>query len=745
MLLHILFAYIPDLHAQKSLTESQRDSLIAERWDFKKLEKKYPLNGPKVFKIIEQCFPHEIDTLIAMGDTERTRRKWGKANLYYEIVLFADPDNLAANYGRGISKRESGRSAMPLIRIFVWRSAQKHFERVIAIDPTFKDVLYQFALLEYYRQKSFKAIALAQRQFAVNEPSHEARIDIFRFYDYMLNHTQAEEAEKWLKSRNTKYDAYYLGELNRRYGQIEKADSLFQSLMADPGGLPLQPVLLSLVRLYIQEKKYREAESVYWRAVDRVSDEVEADLLLEDFMYIVNENEYDFLKKKLSLTLLPRTMRTLWLQRDPMPAAPYNQRLIEHYRRIIVAENEFVYDGYRHPKYKPESSAEYRFPKWYYENRKFNDMGLIYIRFGEPHDKSVKSWIYQSEEDEDPMIFLFEIHPNAPPGYWVLVPIFSNQYEALDVAVWDSRYNRMVTPAHRIFDRIINNVKTVERAFTIDRHSWTKETEELEMYQSIVWFKQDRDKDILQLTYAIPLSGLTYKETVTDYASFESGVVIFDDRMTPLFKNRRDFRLIDSSDEHIYNDLFIDEFEVPLPVGRYNIAVHARTLDDAKVNGWRYGYTLPDSARDRLTCSSLKLAFNISPKTAESDSRHRDDLKIIPNPTNKFNRNDPVYVYYEVYNLTYNASGMTDYAVNFILRQTGKKKGIVKRITGIFGSGEKYQVSVESEQIGNSITAADYISFDMSRAKAGEYELILEVKDKVSGVEAMVKSEIILE
>ena len=117
LVLAFVYIQVTFVCAQESDMDEERKRLIAERWDYWKLEEKYPLNGPKVFKIIERCYPNEIDTLIAMGDTERAKRKWNKANLYYAIVLIADPDNLAANYGRGICKREYGRN---LVLLFRW-------------------------------------------------------------------------------------------------------------------------------------------------------------------------------------------------------------------------------------------------------------------------------------------------------------------------------------------------------------------------------------------------------------------------------------------------------------------------------------------------------------------------------------------------------------------------------------------------------------------------------------------------
>ena len=759
MLCIILISVATNLTAQEPLTKSQMDSLIAERWDFIKLERKYPLSSPKAIKIIERSYPHEIDTLLAIGDRERKLKKWRKAEFWYNVVLMAEPDNLNAHYSCGICKREKGRTIVLLWKNIGWHDAQKHFEYVVNIDSTYKDVFYQYALLEQYRGHYIKAINLANRQLAIKDNLSHVQTGILKIFDSMIHSKKTKKVEIWLKSQKTIYSSYFLGELYRQNERFVEADSVFHRILSDPGEFSVQLVYLSLVRMYIQKNKPQKAEATYWRAVYAVTSKVEADLILDDFKYIVNEDEYDLIMNIKRLETFTEMLRMFWQRRDPTPAAKYNQRLLEHYRRLIYAEKYYRYEGLRHPMFKADWLGELQFPPWYYENDKFNDCGLIYIRFGKPDDWTMVidqetplnlTWIYAGNGDVPQMIFHFLIPPDVPSGCWSLTPEFIHSQIISDLAVWDTKYHRLSTHVGPFKDRIIQEIKMeraeqVESGFRNDRHTWKNEIEVLDMVHSISQFRETVKSDLLQLSYAIPLSSLSDMDVKSDSVSFEAGVVIFDEEMQPLFKDRRNFKLVDSSDAYVRNDLFIDEFEVSLPLGRYNIAIHVRTLDDTKVNGWRYRYTLPDTARDRLACSSLKLAFDISPKPVESDSRHRNDLRIIPNPMNKFNRNDPVYVYYEVYNLAYNVQGMTDYAVTFVLRQTGKKKGIVKRITGIFGSGEKNQVSVESDQFGNSSTAADYISFDMSRAKAGEYELVLKVRDKVSGEEAMAMSEIVLE
>ena len=739
---------------QESFTRTQIDSLIEKRWNFYLIRDLYgQFTGDRMIKMIRQYCPNEIDSLASMGLSIMESEKWDDAMGWLELSLRNAPDHLPANYGYAICKREMGRNMAVLGRSGEWTAAQKHFERIIDLDSTYLDVFYQYALLEYYRENYSESIKLAYRQLLANPSAHSGQIGIFRLYYQVLGRMPAEEAESLLKSRETKYDMYFQGELYRLQNDYSRADSVLHRILEEPGDFPVQPVYLSLVKVYIQQNEVERAEESYWKAVDSIKNRLEADLLLEDFMYIVNEKEYSLLKENLSLESLPRTLRIFWLRRNPLPSMPNNSRLIEHYRRIVYSENEFIYDGFRHKKYKADVSYEFRFPPWYYENYRFNDMGLIYIRFGGPDDRAFArarnpvagnlgrhfygsippnmSWLYYEHDDQPSMIFHFYVPEGAPPGYWTLVPGFGMREIMESISTW---------PISTTEDYTMARVADVNRAMQNDRHTWPKETEALDVDYTTARFRETKELDLVQLAYAIPLSSLRDGGEEQNDIHLEVGVAVLGSDADTVYSELRNVDLENISDDRIWNDLFIDEIELPLALERYNVSMHTRIKETHKLNGWRWVCDPGDLVRDRLACSTLKLAFDIRP-TSETNRRDRGVLRIIPNPTKTFDRKEPVFVYYEIYNLTYSDQAITDYTVNFMLRKAGKK-GIVKRIKGLFGSGQEYQISVESSQSSTSRTVTDYISFDMSKARKGKYELTLEIRDNVSGEEASVVTDL---
>jgi len=749
-----LFSFIfnSQVSGQKRLTQTQIDSIIEKRWDFYEIRREYPNSGLKIVEVIKKSCPNEIDSLSRKGASLMEQHEHEAARPWFELCLSQDKNNPAGNYYLGIIKRDRGVNTVLLLRHVLYRNAQKHFERVNAQDSTYKDVFYQYGLLEKYRENCFKAIDLVHRQLRVKDFLHHVNKELFRFYDFMLRNTSFEDAEKWLTSRQTKHDDHYLGELYSRTGHFLKADSVFHRLIADPGDYSLIPVFLSLVRMHVRKNEPEKAAEAYWKALDTVSSKLDAELFLEDFIYIVNEKEHQFLKSNLSLDFLSDAMRALWLRRNPLPSTSFNHRLIEHYRRVIYAEGHFYYDGLRNPSMRKGWLDDLKFPPWYYENYKLNDMGLIYIRFGEPDEKSTSmsglldvgerhnmAWLYEADGKRPRMIFHFIVPENVHPNYWTLVPGFISPGILEDMTVWDNRYHGGMPT-----EFVMESVKKVDTAFKMDHHSWEEEIESLELSHTVSNFRETSRRDIVQLAYAVPLSKLFDERSPSDTISFEAGVTIFDGRLEPFFKDIRHFTIQDSSDTHIWQDWFIDEFEIPLALKQYNITIHAEVPEGHKMDGFRYVYTLPDSARDRLSCSSLKLAFDIRPIT-DSEIRHRSGLKIIPNPAKLFKKDEPLLAYYEIYNLSYNEQTATDCTVNFVLREKKKKRNLFSRIRGVFGGKEGYQVSIENRQTGDTRIVTDYISFDMSRLKKGEYEFVLKIRDNVTGDETSTVSDFKLE
>ncbi|RKY82158.1 hypothetical protein DRQ07_02050 [candidate division KSB1 bacterium] len=695
-------------------------------------------------------------------------KEWGAIETYVPGILKKYPDNKFAHYVYAIAEREIGKFRAPVLRIISFKKSEKHFKKLAEIDSLYRDVYFQWALLKRIEKEYIEAVELTKKQLQITPRETEMRRKIFHFYDYFLEHLSPDSCEKYLVSQNTYYDKYALGELYRRNKILPAADSLFHALLYDHGEIEIQPVLLSIVRLRIQQDRYKEAEKYYWMAVDSIKTKTEADLVTEELIYIVHPEEYKALKGYKNFDELKEIIRYMWTKRNLMPAMEYNSRLIEHYKRLITAEENYRYDGLRHVLQKSDKVNEIKFPPWYYENYKFNDLGLIYIRYGKPDDEAIafgsgmlpnKSWLYRKRRDRNKLIFHFYVAKDAPPDYWTLKPMLNFVGELENLYDWDTKYftlaqslnatqNRLtgmdldamgrgqgsaVSASSYIGDLKTDRLSDVDFAMKHDEQRFSKSTTVLPMFNVANMFKRDDKRVLTEFSYSISKKDL-FRKIKKDTVSFEAGITVFDKHMKEVYKKLKKFKLgRKEKNKLIYRKQFIDSFKFSVYPGDYNIAIHCRIPQTEQLNGSRFQYSIPGFSESKLQLSTLMLAYDIKPIN-DTKSRYKSDLKIVPNPSLKFRRKDLLFVYYEVYNLKKGENGKTNYTVTFSIKQNKNSSG--KKVLGIFGSSQSYTISVKNSYSGKKKNDSNYISFDISRAGKGDYIMEIVIRDNENNNQA---------
>ncbi len=719
------------------------DSLMAAGRRF--LDDRKPDDAQTAFEAVLKIRKSDRDAMAGMAEADQMRYRWGNAAEWWDKILDRAPDDLDGHYGLAVCKREIGRRVVLLQRYIEWRSAEKHFRSIMQADSGFRDVLYQIALLEMDRGHHADAILLAHRQLAVHPKSFSGRLGIFRVYDNSLTHwllqkPLADSAESWLKARTTSHDRYFLGELYRRTGRLSLADSVYVSLLARPDSLPLQPIHLSRARLFAERGEPQRVDDAYWEAVRSVSCDLEAEFLKQEMMLIVNEREYEVLKGPVPYTILPELLRAFWFRRNPAPSSPYNLRLAEHFRRMVHAEKHYRIDGF---KSSIDQMHQYlKFPGWIYESEKFDDMGLIYIRFGEPDDQAAvqgeqvdtnMSWLYKARDDSPQMVFHFM---SNTPGVWSLVRDLNDPSMLENLVDWDIRYHEAssgpdlnrYSMQNRLSDE---SAKTVETAFRTDRQSWSPRTKFLSVIPGLYRYRSGQSRDYFNWAYGIPIPELMRQIGAHDTIRIETGIEIFDPRLKSVWKDSHRLTLKDTTDARLRNGALVDHFEFELPLRRHLLAFHARVEGTEILNGWKYAVPPDDSARDNLALGALLPAYAIEPKSG-SAGRDRSQLRISPNPTGRARISDPLYLYYEIYNLGLDSKGSADYTVQLSLRRTGEGKTVFQRIGGLFKGGGSQRISIENKRTGKSRNVQDYVGMDVRSAPPGHYELSLKVTDRAA-------------
>ena len=151
-----------------------------------------------------------------------------------------------------------------------WNKSKKHFQWVISRDSLYQDVLYQYARLLRYRENYEEAILAGHAQVRLRPDLVEPQMKLFRLYRYFITHKEIDEALTWLKQQPWEHARYFVGEKLRREGRLDEADSVFQKLLTHPLHMSLQPIYLSLTRIYYEQRCPARAQRYYWQAVNEI-------------------------------------------------------------------------------------------------------------------------------------------------------------------------------------------------------------------------------------------------------------------------------------------------------------------------------------------------------------------------------------------------------------------------------------------------------------------------------------------
>jgi tetratricopeptide (TPR) repeat protein len=610
----------------------------------------------------------------------------------------------------------------------------------------FSDTLYQYAQLLRYRDDYTEAILMGHRQVRLKPDLVVGQRGLFRLYQYFLDHYKEDEAIKWLQAHDSEHARHFIGEAFRRAGKLAAADSVLANCLASNLSVSMVPVHLSLARLYHQRQQPQMTERLFWRAVDGIRNQADAELVFEDVKYIVAAAELQAFRRLSSPKDYLDFFYRLWISRDPMPAADSNLRLIEHYRRLLHAEQNYLFDGFRTWANNPDKLSHLEFPPTFYLNDRFNDKGLIYVRHGEPDERAltvnpdVESWRYGPTASTPEMTFHFTIAEDAIGNNWRLTPFVNHPRFLEDRATWGNVYHRLLREDPLETMALENEMAgqsrdAVATGFISDRHTWNKNIQPLNIPSYTAFFKAPDGKSYFDLYYGLPLpSGdeLAAKPEVNVLC--EHGLTLHDLDWNQAHRvhDRVTQETIASVGQR---QLLIGQYHFAAKPDSYHAAFFVRQPATERVGGWKEDLRVPGFPENQLATSSIVLASSITP-AAGDDALTKNGLRVVPNPSKYFARSKPVYVYFEVYHLTPDAQGKTSFEIEYTTLLRKEKKSGAKKLFAIFGDKSKPATTLVTERQADSTTSAEYLALDLGRAGKGEFRLSIKVRDKHSGKES---------
>ncbi len=498
--------------------------------------------------------------------------------------------------------------------------------------------------------------------------------------------------------------------------------------------------------------KFREAHQFYQDAFRRMEPRERA--VLESVELIASEEERErivhpplMVDGESSKWIDGPERARFWHWQDPLYLTEYNEYRMEHYRRVAYANLRYG---------RPWEGK----PGWE------TDAGKSYIKFGQFRHRITR------RPEISPSGRLAQ--PYRETWFYEGFTITFRNRDGLDGWRFDTTYSPVGPSPREVFNR------------TPPRYVDPYLHEKYSLPHQVAAF-QEGDSVRLELSYVLPKNRLESSGSV----SLEDGVFLFDEYGREIYRNPfNKVRLAwqvradapPANADSLRENYLLSQNSYYVAPGPYRLVVEARDRNTGSVGTFQEQrtFSFPDSA---LAMSDLMLAGQI--ETHHPLPEKRADLEITSNPLRTYRRSEPVFIYLEVYNLTRDAFGSTQYRIAYRLGRPRKKEidpalfapldfpeahAILeielvarkqRRLRGLIGaeSTSDYEVNYilpEADQLASQITKVDqtgkgpsttitaeyqgdrkndltYLQLDVARVPSGVHKLTVIVEDVRTG------------
>jgi GWxTD domain-containing protein len=675
--------------------------------------------------------PPPRKALLGLGRTALALELWGDAKDAFTAIVEADTGDIEGHYYAGIAYRELGKTKAWILRNMDWASSRENFAYVLAHDSAYADALLEYALLMECRGDYPAALAAGHAQIMKRPDLVPARIGLFRLYRSFVANDRA-SAINWLRKEGTPIAIYFLAEAERRENRPGESEKILRDL-ASTRTLPLlQPVYLSLARIEVRRGAADSAVAEFWNAVDEIATQLGADLIFEDLKYLVTDREAARYRRLQTPADFRVFFRSFWDARNPASTGNAVERIAEHYRRLLYAEENYEYTGFRTGFTNPDRFHDLVFPASYTLNQEFNDKGLIYIRHGAPTstqrstggvDQS-ESWLYEGTPLEPRRIFHFQ-KKNSVGNNWRLMPYPDDPALLFALSSWDVHFVELIGPnasaAEKARDALRDEGRTtVAEALATDEHTWTKEITPFTFPHAIDAFRGKSGKALLDVSYALPLALLEPGGTTGVPVRSEVGIALRT-RRGETHLARLDTITIPAARDA--KDTYLNLYRFILPPEAYSVAMHVRPIGGKSFGSWKEEKVIPP-ATEGLAMSDIQYLLPSAVRT----TLDIDGVKVVPSPFARHATDAPLYVYVHAYGLVRDADGKSSYTVRYVLIPLGDE-GAPPPFDPE-NPGDRAIVLQEKTRDATEETAQIFGTLDISRVDEGRYALAVVLKDR---------------
>jgi len=276
------------------------------------------------------------------------------------------------------------------------------------------------------------------------------------------------------------------------------------------------------------------------------------------------------------------------------------------------------------------------------------------------------------------------------------------------------------------------NTFLVARVETPEQYIYDDTQAPLDFPFYLAQFRADTGMTELDVYYGIPLTEIEVRARNGRYESVvEHGVALFDTSWNVIERSmgRMDLKWTTQPDWPP-GSIAVERKGASVPGGQtVLVGVQAQDMLSGRLQSYRQNIIAERFDSTNLALSDIVLAGVIE-RTDEESSFTRNGLKILPMATLSFRRRDPMYVYFEIYNLIRGEEfGLTEHEVEHAVRsgRDSDEGGVLRAIGRLLGLEQR--VGVARVMQGIQSDESRHFWIDTETLEAGTYTLVVTVKD----------------
>jgi GWxTD domain-containing protein len=476
----------------------------------------------------------------------------------------------------------------------------------------------------------------------------------------------------------------------------------------------------------------------------------------EDVAYIITDDEKRAWKKLQTDEEREQFIEGFWRRRDPDPDTELNEYLEEHYERVAYANQHFtsgipgwksdrgrIYimygaphekethpsgGSYERPSYEGGgSTTTYPFEIWFYRYLPGIGSG-IEIEFVDPTGTG-EYRIARSPDEKDAMLNIpgAGLTLNEQLGLSSKTDRVANRgafgYSGPGAREQDSPFSRLILYTDLQKPPQINDV--LEKNLLATSSTGAVEGGDvLSVATKVDFFRASDQRVMTALTIQTDNDDLTFK----DVGGVQRARLNIYGRVTNLSGRR-----ITSFEDPVTTDATVEELAsaknrksayqrvLPLSPGNYKVDLLIRDINSGATQVKSVGFEVPKFTADKLATSTLVLAVKLQALNDQLPGMFTiGPFKVIPNVSGTYKRGQDVGIYMQVYNAGIDQTTLRPAIdVDYVLLKDGKEIGKQSEDwRGLSDAGQR-------------LTLARLLP--TGGLAPGEYEVVVRVRDKVSG------------